>query len=68
MGSAGNLELGFFPSCAGSGLGCFYEQRENLSACPPAIYLLRVEFSIRSRTRAVRVMGQFDINDSIEKI
>jgi hypothetical protein len=38
MGSAGNLELGFFPSSAGSVLGWFYEERENLFEGPPAIY------------------------------
>jgi hypothetical protein len=30
--------VGFFPSSAGSELGWFYEQRENLFAGPPAIY------------------------------
>jgi hypothetical protein len=61
--------VGFFPSSAGSGLGWFYEPRENLFAGPPAIYIcLRVKFSKRAKTRAdVRVLGQFDINDSIKK-
>jgi hypothetical protein len=38
MGSDGNLELGFFPSSAGSRLGWIYEQKENLFAGSPAIY------------------------------
>jgi hypothetical protein len=67
MGSAGNLEQGYFPSNTGSGLDWFYEQRENLFAGPPAIHQSqgRILKEVKNQGR-VRVMGQFEINDSIE--
>jgi hypothetical protein len=69
VGSAGNLEQVFFPQVQGQGWAGFMN-RGRIYLQDLLLYIsLKVEFSKMSRTRAdVRVLGQLDINDSIEKI
>jgi hypothetical protein len=69
MGSAGNLEQASFPQVQGQGWAGFMSRGRIYLKVLQLYISLRVEFSKRSRIRAdVRVLGQFDINDSIEKI
>jgi hypothetical protein len=69
MGSAGNLERASFPQVQGQGWAGFMSRRRIYLQVLLLYISLRVEFSKTSRTTAdVRLLGQFNINDSIEKI
>jgi hypothetical protein len=69
MGSAGNVERASFPQVQGQGWIGFMSRGRIYLQVLLLFISLRLEFSKRPRIRAdVRVLGQFDINDSLEKI